>query len=127
MTTLPLTHFTPHEVGISVETARRLGYTRDRSGLPLERDDQTVELRPQDIVAARSCGEYLVRVAGFIDDLLERLYRLGPFYEAKSPEDLLGHLVVTLAPHTSGGGPPRPVRFTDAHACSAHPYPTSGP
>src|SRR3989442_2785510 len=63
MTNLPLTHFTPHEVGISVETARQLGYTRDRSGRPLERDDQTVELRAQDIVVARSCGEYLVRVS----------------------------------------------------------------
>src|SRR5438128_466517 len=72
MTNLPLTHFTPNEVGISVETARRLGYTRDRSGRPLERDDQTAELRPQDIIAARSCGEYLVRVAGFVDDLRER-------------------------------------------------------
>src|SRR5437899_3230353 len=122
MTNLPLTHFTPHEVGISVETARRLGYTRDRSGRPLERDDQTVELRAQDIVVARSCGEYLVRVAGFVDDLLERLYGLGRFYGAKSPEDLLGHLVVTLAPHTSGGVLARIVGFTNANACFAHPY-----
>jgi len=122
MTNLPLTHFTPQEVGISVETARRLGYMRDRGGGPLEREDQTVELRPQDIVVARSCGEYLVRVAGFIDDLLERLYGLGRFYEAKAPEDLLGHLVVTLAPHTSGGVLARIVGFTDANACFAHPY-----
>src|SRR2546427_267906 len=122
MTNLPLTHFTPHEVGISVETARRLGYTRDRSGRPLERDDQTVELRAQDIVVARSCGEYLVRVAGFVDDLLERLYSLGRFYGAKSPQDLLGHLVVTLAPHTSGGVLARIVGFTNANACFAHPY-----
>src|SRR3989454_820295 len=122
MTNLPLTHFTPEEVGISVETTRRLGYTRDRNGRPLEQKDQTVELRPQDIVVARSCGEYLVRVAGFIDDLLERLYGLGRFYEAKSPEDLLGHLVVTLAPHTSGGVLARIVGFTDANACFAHPY-----
>src|SRR5439155_1741656 len=69
-----------------------------------------------------SCGEYLVRVAGFVDDLLERLYGLGRFYAAKSPEDLLGHLVVTLAPHTSGGVLARIVGFTDANACFAHPY-----
>src|SRR2546425_131512 len=122
MTNLPLTHFTPQEVGISVETARRLGYARDRIGRPLESEDQTVELRPQDIVVARSCGEYLVRVAGFVDDLLERLYGLGRFYDAKSPEDLLGHLVVTLAPHTSGRVLARIVGFTDANACFAHPY-----
>src|SRR5207247_9622952 len=89
---------------------------------PLETKDQAVELRPQDILVARSGGEYLVRVAAFIDDLLERLYGLGRFYEAKSPEDLLGHLVVTLAPHTSGGVLARIVGFTDAKAWFAHPY-----
>src|SRR2546428_9622383 len=116
MTNLPLTHFTPHEVGISVETARQLGYTRDRSGRPLERDDQTVELRAQDIVVARSCGEYLVRVAGVVDDLLERLYGLRRFYGANSPGDLLPHLLVTLPPHTSVGLLARTVGLTDANA-----------
>src|SRR5207253_7789572 len=77
MTNLPLTHFTPKEAGISVEAARRLGYTKDRTGQPLERADQILELRPQDILVARSGGEYLVRVAAFLDDLLERLYGLG--------------------------------------------------
>src|SRR5439155_1275588 len=103
MTNLPLTHFTPKEAGITVDEARRLGYSQDGSGRPLETEDQVLELRPQDILLARSGGEYLVRVAAFIDDLLERLYGLARFYEAKTPRDLLGHLVVTLAPHTSGG------------------------
>src|SRR2546428_13671565 len=99
MTTLPLTHFTPHEVGISVETARQLGNTRDRSGRPLERDDQTVELRAQDIVVARSCGEYLVRVAGVVDSLPERRYRPCRFSGAQAPQGLPCHVVVSLAPH----------------------------
>ena len=122
MTNLPLTHFNPKEAGMSVEVAHRLGYRRDIRGQPLERDDQVVELRPQDILVARSCGEYLVRVAAFVDDLLERLYGLAHFYDATSPEDLLGHLVVTLAPHTSGGVLARIIGFTDANACFAHPY-----
>ena len=122
MTNLPLTHFTPKEAGISVEAARRLGYTKDRTGQPLERADQILELRPQDILVARSGGEYLVRVAAFLDDLLERLYGLERFYDAKAPEDLLGHLVLTLAPHTSCGVLARIVGFTDANACFAHPY-----
>src|SRR5207245_8961357 len=50
MTNLPLTHFTPEEVGLYVETARRLRYARDRSGRPSEREDQTVARRPQAIV-----------------------------------------------------------------------------
>src|SRR5205823_228987 len=122
MTNLPLTHFTPKEAGISVDEARRLGYSQDGNGRPLEREDQVLELRPQDILLARSGGEYLVRVAAFVDDLLERLYGLARFYDAKTPQDLLGHLVVTLAPHTSGGVLARIVGFTDANACFAHPY-----
>jgi len=122
MTNLPLTHFTPTEAGISVDEARRLGYARDMTGSPLEREDQVLELRPQDVLVARSGGEYLVRVAAFVDDLLERLYGLGRFYDAKTPKDLLGHLVVTLAPHTSGGVLARIVGFTDAKAWFAHPY-----
>ncbi|HYT00657.1 MAG TPA: DNA polymerase II large subunit [Thermoplasmata archaeon] len=122
MTNLPLTHFTPREAGISVDTARNLGYLRDAHGAPLERDDQVLELKTQDILVAQSCGEYLVQVATFVDDLLERLYGLARFYEARQPEDLLGQLVVTLAPHTSSGVLARIVGFTDALACFAHPY-----
>src|SRR5947199_313937 len=122
MTNLPLTHFTPKESGISGDEARRLGYSQHGNGRPLERGDQVLDLRAQDIRLARSGGEYLVRVAAFVDDLLERLYGLARFYDAKTPQDLLGHLVVTLAPHTSGGVLARIVGFTDANACFAHPY-----
>jgi DNA polymerase II large subunit len=122
MTNLPLTHFIPREAGISVAVARRLGYAKDAHSQPLERDDQVLELRPQDVLIAKSCGEYLVRVARFVDDLLEKLYGLPRFYNASSAEDLLGQLVVTLAPHTSGGVLARIVGFTRAQACFAHPY-----
>jgi len=122
MTNLPLTHFTPREAGIRVPDALRLGYAKDVHGRPLEREDQVLELRPQDILIAESCGEYLVRVARFVDDLLEKLYGLPRFYNASRPEDLLGQLVVTLAPHTSGGVLARIVGFTPAQACFAHPY-----
>src|SRR5204863_8584662 len=103
MTNLPLTHFTPREAGISVEEARCLGYPRDMAGRPLEREDQVLELRPQDILVARSGGEYLVRVAAFIDDLLELLDGLGRFYYVKSSQHLLGHLAIMHAPHTRVG------------------------
>jgi len=122
MTNLPLTHFTPKEAGIRVELAHRLGYERDIHGKPLEREDQVVELRTQDILIADTCGDYLLQVAAFVDELLEKYYRLPPFYNATSKEDLLGQLVVTLAPHTSGGVLARIVGFTKAQACFAHPY-----
>ncbi len=122
MTNLPLTHFTPKEAGISLEQARRLGYERDVHGKPLERDDQVLELRTQDVLIADSCGDYLVKVAAFVDELLEKYYGLPSFYNAKTADDLLGQLVVTLAPHTSGGVLARIVGFTKAQACFAHPY-----
>jgi len=122
MTNLPLTHFAPREAWISVDDAKRLGYERDARGRPLEREDQVLELRPQDILIAEPCAEYLVRVSHFVDDELERLYGLKRFYDAKTRKDLLGQLVLTLAPHTSGGVLARIVGFTGAQACFAHPY-----
>ncbi len=121
LTDLPLTHFRPAEVGTRVERLRSLGYTTDRSGRPLEDPEQLLELRPQDIILSRSGGAYLTRLAQFVDDELVRFYGLEPYYRAERPEDLVGQLVVALAPHTSGGVAGRIVGFTDAEACFAHP------
>ncbi|HKS59471.1 MAG TPA: DNA polymerase II large subunit, partial [Thermoplasmata archaeon] len=121
LTDLPLTHFRPREVGLTAEAARELGYGEDVTGAPLVADEQLVELKPQDLVVARSCGEYLVHLAQFVDDELVRLYNLSPFYRARRPEDLRGAIVVALAPHTSGGVAGRLIGFTKAEACFAHP------
>ena len=121
MTDLPLTHFRPSEVGLTVEKARELGYERDAWGRPLESPDQLLELKPQDLIISREAGEYLVRVAKFVDDLLERFYGLEPFYRAEKPEDLIGHLVIGMAPHTINGVLGRIIGFADVHAQYAHP------
>jgi DNA polymerase II large subunit len=121
LTDLPLTHFRPAEIGTDIATLHRLGYTRDWSGAPLTEAEQLVELLPQDLIVSRSCGAYLARLAQFVDDELVRLYDVEPFYRADRPEDLIGQLVVALAPHTSGGVAGRILGFTDAEACFAHP------
>lgn len=121
LTNLPLTHFRPAEIGTDLATLARLGYDHDWVGAPLTDPEQLVELRPQDLIVSRSCGEYLARLARFVDDELVRLYGLDPFYRVVRPEDLVGALVVALAPHTSGGVTGRIVGFTDAEACFAHP------
>ena len=122
MTDLPLTHFKPKEIGVSVEKLRELGYKYDYLGNELKSDDQIVELKPQDIVISKNCAEYLVKVAKFIDDLLVKFYGLEPFYKVEKPEDLIGHLVIGLAPHTSAGVLGRIIGFVDMLACYAHPY-----
>jgi DNA polymerase II large subunit len=121
LTDLPLTHFRPREVGLSVESARELGYTQDWVGAPLTEVDQLLELQPQDLIVSHSCGTYLMHLAQFVDDELVRLYGLDPFYRANKPEDLRGHLVTALAPHTSGAVAGRLIGYTAAEGCFAHP------
>jgi DNA polymerase II large subunit len=121
-TDVPLTHFTPSEVGIDVEAARSLGYERDSSGRELTSPDQLLELKVQDVVVPDSCVDYLINTTRFVDDLLRDFYGLEAFYAVRTKQDLVGHLVVGLAPHTSGGVLARIVGFTRAHAGYAHPF-----
>ncbi len=121
-TDLPLTHFIPREIGVSPQKLREIGYTHDIHGDELKNPDQVVELRIQDLVISEACAEYLVRVSHFIDDLLKNFYEMEPFYQVKTKEDLVGHLAVGLAPHTSAGVLGRIIGFTKAAACYAHPY-----
>ena len=126
-TDIPMTHFKPREAGVSVEKLRELGYEEDKDGRPLESDDQVVELKPQDIIIpdgenTLAASDYMLRVAQFIDELLEDFYGLEPYYDADKKEDLVGELVIGLAPHTSGGTVGRIIGFTEAKGIYAHPY-----
>ena len=122
MTDIPVTHFKPKEIGVSVEKLRELGYEHDWKGRELKSEDQIVELKPQDVILAKNAGDYLVRVAKFVDELLVKFYGLEPFYNVEKPEDLIGHLVIGLAPHTSAGVLGRIIGFADVLAGYAHPY-----
>jgi DNA polymerase II large subunit len=122
MTDVPITHFRPREIELSVEMAIELGYTHDMYGNELTNDGQLCELKVQDMVPADSCGDYMVRVAKFIDDMLEKHYGLERFYNATSRKDLLGHLAIGLAPHTSGGILCRMIGYTKACGGYAHPF-----
>lgn len=122
MTNMPLTHFKPYEIGTSVQRLHKLGYTHDWRGQPLEREDQICELKIQDVIPSVKCGAYLLRVARFVDELLERFYGLEPFYGAREQADLVGSMVVGLSPHTSAGAVGRIIGFVDADVCCAHPF-----
>ena len=124
---IPITHFKPREVNAPVEKLRELGYKEDVNGNKLTEDDQVVDLKPQDIIIPKSektlpASDYFVNVANFVDDLLEQFYGLDSFYDAEEPKDLIGCLVIGLAPHTSGGTVGRIIGFTDAKGMYAHPY-----
>ncbi len=121
-TNAPLTHFKGSEIGVDVEKLRKLGYNFDLVGNPLESSDQCCSLKIHDIIVTEQCGDYFVRVAKFLDDLLQGLYELPPFYRVRDRQDLVGHLVVGLSPHTSVGVIGRIIGFTKASVCFAHPF-----
>jgi len=122
MTDAPLTHFKPEEIGVSIEKLKELGYTKDYLDKPLENKDQFCELKAQDLIISKSCAEYFAQVSKFIDDLLVKFYRIERFYNIKKLGDLVGHLTIGLAPHTSAGSLSRIIGFTDAQVCYAHPF-----
>lgn len=117
----PLTHFKPKWTTSSIQRLKELGYTRDYLGRELVSTDQLVELFMQDIVLPLDCSKHLLNVANFIDEELVKLYGLEPFYNSFSVEDLIGHLIVGLAPHTSVGIIGRIIGFTNSQVCLAHP------
>ncbi|MEM0438178.1 MAG: DNA polymerase II large subunit [Candidatus Micrarchaeia archaeon] len=121
-TDVPATHFRPKEIGTPIEKLISLGYTHDIHGNPLERDDQILELFPQDVILSENFGEFAVGVANFVDDLLISLYGIRPYYKAKSKEDMVGHLVITLSPHTSAGVLCRLIGYVKGRVGISHPY-----
>jgi DNA polymerase II large subunit len=120
-TNAPLTHFKAEEIGVSVDRLKQLGYRCDANGNPLIHLGQVCELKTQDVVIPAECAEYFVRVAGFLDELLEKVYGLPAYYNVKRTGDLVGHLIIGLAPHTSVGILGRIIGFTRLQICYAHP------
>lgn len=121
-TNAPLTHFRISEINQTVEGIRRLGYEKDHLGKPITSEEQIAALLPQDVIVSRHGLEYLARAARFIDDILVNLYGIHPFYKIEKDEDLLGHLVVGLSPHTSACVLARIIGYTEANLGYAHPY-----
>lgn len=121
-TNVPITHFRPCEIGTSVARLRELGYTRDYLGHDLADEGQLVPLYHQDIVLADNGADYFLKVAAFLDDLLMNFYGLHPFYKFQKKEELVGHLVLSLSPHTSAAVLGRVIGFTRANVGYSHPY-----
>jgi len=125
MIDLPLTHFYPKEIGLSVEKALELGYSTDVNGKPLESDDQLLEMKVQDLIISERSGKWLVKVSNFVDEELLKLYDMDSFYglmPSSKPEELIGNLLICLSPHTSAGVLTRLIGFTNAKAQYGHPF-----
>jgi len=121
-TNAPLTAFKPKEIGTPVEVLRKLGYDIDVEGKPLVNEDQLLYLQPQDVILPIEMGDALVKIANFIDDELRLIYNAEPFYNARNREDLIGHLVLGISPHTLGAIVGRIIGYTDSQVVFAHPF-----
>jgi len=125
---LPITHFKPKEIAVTVEKLKELGYTKDIKGRPLEDDKQILELKPQDIVIPccpvspdEPSDKVIWRICDFVDEELKTLYGLKPYFNIKTREDLAGQLIIGLAPHTSAGTLGRIIGFSKTQGFLAHP------
>jgi DNA polymerase II large subunit len=121
-TNAPLTHFKPVEIGTSVDRLKQLGYTHDYKGIPLVDSNQICELKIQDIIIPDNGAKYFVKITKFLDRLLEAVYDLSTFYNVNGKEELVGHMVVGMAPHISVGVLGRIIGFTRLNLCYAHPF-----
>ncbi len=125
----PITHFKPKEVGTPVEKLKELGYTTDIYGKPLEDSNQVLELFPQDVILP-DCEDWtdvtalkmVYNTAAFVDDELQRYYKTSSYYNISSPKDMIGTLIIALAPHTSAGIIGRIIGFSKTQCFFAHPY-----
>ncbi len=129
MTEMPITHFKPKEIRISLSKLKELGYNEDIYGNELKKRDQILELKPQDIILP-SCpdtlddkaDETLFKISKFIDEELEKLYDLEGFYNLENEDDLIGQLVIAMSPHTCAGIVGRIIGFSELQGLLAHPY-----
>ncbi|HSF00349.1 MAG TPA: DNA polymerase II large subunit, partial [Nitrososphaeraceae archaeon] len=117
----PLTHFKPKWIMTHVDKLRKLGYSKDFYGKDLSNEDQLLEIFIQDVVLPIDTANHLLRVSKYIDKELLKLYKLEPFYNASSIEDLIGHIIIGLAPHTSVGIIGRIIGYTNSQVCLASP------
>ncbi len=128
-TEIPVTHFKPKEIGADVGKLKELGYEKDISGNDLINDDQILELFPHDIILPacpespdEKADEFFFNVANFIDDLLERFYKLPRYYNLKSKKDLIGQLATCMAPHNCAGVVSRIIGFSKTQGLMASPF-----
>ncbi|MBS3078957.1 DNA polymerase II large subunit [Candidatus Pacearchaeota archaeon] len=129
MTELPVSHFKPLEIEVSVEKLRSLGYEKDIFGNVLENEEQILELKPHDIIIPCNgfCGDekaddVFINVSNFLDELLEKFYGLPKFYNIKKKEDLVGQLGVCMAPHNCAGVICRIIGFSKVQGLLASAY-----
>lgn len=115
MVDITMTHFRPREIGMTLEQAGQLGYE-------VKSIDDICELRPQDVVLPLNCSEEILSTAQYMDNLLVNLYEMDPYYNCEEVNDLIGHYIMGIAPHTSGAILSRIIGFANVKGHYGHPF-----
>jgi len=128
-TELPVTHFKPKEIGVSVEKLKEIGYEKDFLGNELQDENQILEIMPHDVILPackdstdEKSDEVFLKICKFVDEELVKFYKLNSFYNIKNKEDLIGHLGVCMAPHNCAGVICRFIGFSNTQGLLASPY-----
>ncbi len=128
MIEMGLTHFKGKEIGTSVEKLKELGYKKDYLGKDLTDENQLIEIFPQDVILPdciesgdELASDFVINTGKFVDECLEKLYGVEKFYNFKTKEDTIGHLLIGLAPHTSAGIVGRIIGYSKTQGCFSHP------
>jgi len=128
-TEIPLTHFKPLEIRTSVEKLKEIGYDKDIYGNDLIDGNQTLELKPHDVVLPacsvsmdEKADDVFFNISRFVDEELERFYGISAYYNLKGSEDLVGQLIVFMAPHNVAGVIGRIIGFSELQGVVASPY-----
>jgi DNA polymerase II large subunit len=129
ITELPIVSFRPREIGVGVEKLKELGYMKDIDGNELVSEEQLLEIMPHDVLLPcaphspdEKADDVFIRVCNFMDELLARFYKLKPFYNVKTRDDLVGKLGVFMAPHNCAGVICRFIGFSKVQAGLTSPY-----
>jgi len=66
--------------------------------------------------------DVFLNIANFVDEELARFYKMDKYYNLKSKEDLVGRLVVCMAPHNCAGVIGRIIGWSEMQGIVASPY-----
>ena len=126
---VPVTQFKPKEIQVDIEKLKELGYIKDIHRKELKNEDQILEIKPHDIILPslqnsmeEPADETFIKVSQFVDCLLKNFYNMEAFYNIKKKEDLIGHLLLCIAPHNCAGVIGRIIGFSNTQSFFASPY-----
>lgn len=101
---LATTHFTAKQLNLNIEDLHKLGYYKDQNNQDLVSESQIIPLKINDTIISKQTAVIYKRIANFLDELFLNYYSVKEkYYAIEELEDLIGHTIVMISPHTSSG------------------------